>query len=89
MEKYHLHNRTERELKDEAEIKAILNKGKFTVISMCRNNEPYIVSLSYGYDVKNNSLYFHCSRKGLKLEFIRENPKVCATVIEDGGYVFE
>jgi nitroimidazol reductase NimA-like FMN-containing flavoprotein (pyridoxamine 5'-phosphate oxidase superfamily) len=43
--------------------------------------------LSYGYDELKNTLYFHCAKQGLKLDFILRNPKVCATVIEDGGYV--
>jgi nitroimidazol reductase NimA-like FMN-containing flavoprotein (pyridoxamine 5'-phosphate oxidase superfamily) len=54
---------------------------------MCRDNEPYIVTLSYGFDVKEKVLYFHCALNGLKLDFINYNEKVCATVIEDGGYV--
>lgn len=54
---------------------------------MCRENEPYIVTLSYGYDPDQNSLYFHYSPKGLKLDFIVSNNNVCATVIEDGGYI--
>jgi uncharacterized protein len=87
MENYHLLNRPDRELKSESEINAVLEKGKFVVISMCRNNEPYIVTLSYGFDVKRNALYFHCAPKGLKLEFLNSNSKVCATVIEDGGYI--
>jgi uncharacterized protein len=87
MQKYHLHNRPNRELTHESDIIAILKKGRFAVISMCRNNEPYIVTLSYGYDVEKNSLYFHCVQKGLKLDFLSSNRKVCATVIEDGGYI--
>ncbi len=87
MQKYHLQNRPNREISEKAEIAEILKKGRYTVISMCRNNEPYIVTLSYGYDHENNSLYFHCSTQGLKLDFINENPQVCATVIEDGGYI--
>jgi len=87
MQKYHLNNRPNRELTDESEISAILKNGKYSVISMCRDNEPYIVTLSYGYDSEKNSLYFHCSPRGLKLDFINANPQVCATVIEDGGYV--
>jgi len=89
MQKYHLHNRPNREIIKESEITEILRNGKYTVISMCRDNEPYIVTLSYGYDSENNSLYFHCSPQGLKLDFINRNPQVCATVIEDGGYVFD
>lgn len=87
MQKYHLSNRPDRELKEDSEIIEILKNGKFAVIAMCRDNEPYIVTLSYGFDIKENALYFHCAPEGLKLDFITRNYKVCATVIEDGGYV--
>ena len=89
MKQYHLQNKPDREITSSAEIQDILTRGKYAVVSMCHNNEPYIVSLSYGYDVKKNSLYFHCATKGLKLDFIKANSKVCATVIEDGGYVID
>lgn len=56
---------------------------------MCRDNEPYIVTLSYGFDNANDVLYFHCARQGLKLDFINTNPLVCATIIEDGGYIID
>ena len=87
MQKYHLHNRPNRELKQESDIIGILTNGKFAIISMCRNNEPYIVTLSYGYDKEKKSLYFHCAPEGLKLDFLKFNKKVCATIIEDGGYI--
>jgi nitroimidazol reductase NimA-like FMN-containing flavoprotein (pyridoxamine 5'-phosphate oxidase superfamily) len=64
-----------------------MERGKFVTISMCRNKEPYIVTLSYGYDKNKHALYFHAAIKGLKLDIIKENPNVCATVIEDHGYV--
>jgi nitroimidazol reductase NimA-like FMN-containing flavoprotein (pyridoxamine 5'-phosphate oxidase superfamily) len=86
MQSYHLQNRPEREIIQDTQIREILKNGKFVVISMCRENEPYIVTLSYGYDGEKNSLYFHSSNKGLKLAFIEANPAVCATIIEDGGY---
>jgi uncharacterized protein len=89
MENYHLLNKPNRELISENEITEILKNGKFTVISMCRDNEPYIVTLSYGYDQEKSALYFHCANKGLKLDFITSNALVCATVIEDGGYIMD
>lgn len=85
MQKYHMHKH-EREITDNNEIVEILKEGKYAVISMCRDNEPYAVTLSYGYDEVNNSLYFHTALKGLKLDFIKSNPSVCATVIDDWGY---
>jgi len=85
MAKYHM-NRKEREIAEPSVLLEILKQGKYAVISMCRDNEPYLVTLSYGYDENKNALYFHCSQKGLKLDFITHNPSVCATVIEDKGY---
>jgi len=85
MTKYHM-NKKEREIKKQEELREILKQGKYAVISMCRDNEPYIVTLSYGYDRDKNALYFHTASKGLKIDFIKHNPNVCATVIEDRGY---
>ncbi|MGB8657101.1 MAG: pyridoxamine 5'-phosphate oxidase family protein [Candidatus Zixiibacteriota bacterium] len=86
MAKYHM-NKKESEIKDKHLLTEILRQGKYAVISMCRDNEPYIVTLSYGYDKHKNALYFHCAPKGLKIDFIQRNPNVCGTVIEDRGYV--
>ena len=85
MVKYHM-RRVEKEIKDKAELIEILKGGKYTVISMCKENEPYIVSLSYGYDEDRHALYIHCSKEGQKIDFVKVNPFVCGTVIEDNGY---
>jgi nitroimidazol reductase NimA-like FMN-containing flavoprotein (pyridoxamine 5'-phosphate oxidase superfamily) len=85
--KYHMRNRPEREIKDQAVLDEILARGKFAALAMCRNGEPYIVTLSYGYDRSGRALYFHCAKDGMKRDFVRENSNVCATVVEDHGYV--
>ena len=77
----------EREITDKNTIIEILKNGKFATISMCRANEPYIVTLSYGFDFKRNSLYFHSAKEGLKVEFLRENSNVCGTIVDDLGYI--
>jgi nitroimidazol reductase NimA-like FMN-containing flavoprotein (pyridoxamine 5'-phosphate oxidase superfamily) len=79
--------RQDRQLKNKAEIVEILEKGKFVVLALCQGNEPYIVTLSYGYDPLQNCLYLHCANEGLKLDFIRNNPAVCGTIIIDKGYI--
>ena len=79
-------NKKEREIANRSKLLEILRQGKYVTIAMCRDNEPYIVTLSYGYDEDRNALYFHCSLKGLKLDFMNHNPNVCATVIENRGY---
>ncbi len=86
MLKYHMH-KSEQELKDSEEIQAIISQGKYVTLSLCREDEPYIVTLNYGYDRAKGALYFHTALKGLKLEFVEVNPRVCGTVVEDRGYV--
>jgi nitroimidazol reductase NimA-like FMN-containing flavoprotein (pyridoxamine 5'-phosphate oxidase superfamily) len=85
MTKYHM-RRLEKEISEKQELFKILKSAKFTIISMCKENEPYLVTLSYGYDKIKNSLYFHCANEGQKIDFIKSNPNVCGTVIEDNGY---
>ncbi len=87
MGKYHLTHKKEREITDKDEIRRILHEGKYAAIAMCRNNEPYVVTMSYGFDEPKNALYFHCANIGLKLDFLAVNENVCGTVVEDGGYV--
>lgn len=79
--------RKDKEIINTEEMFNILQNGKFATISMCQDNEPYIVTLNYGYDRQKNSLYFHCAKEGLKLKILKSNPKACGTVIEDFGYV--
>jgi nitroimidazol reductase NimA-like FMN-containing flavoprotein (pyridoxamine 5'-phosphate oxidase superfamily) len=80
-------NRQDKEIKDTTEISEILRQGRFATVGLCRADEPYVVTLSYGYDSERNALYFHCAAKGLKLDFIKANPNACATVVDDLGYV--
>jgi len=84
--KYHM-RRQDRQIYDENELLEILSIGKYIIVSMCRDNEPYIVTLSYGYDKVNNVLYMHSGKSGLKIDFIRSNPNVCAVIIDDKGYI--
>ncbi|MHA2393727.1 MAG: pyridoxamine 5'-phosphate oxidase family protein, partial [Promethearchaeota archaeon] len=85
MTKYHM-RRVEKEISDKENLIKIVKSRKYTTISLCKENEPYLVTLSYGYDESKNALYFHCSKEGQKIDFIKANPNVCGTVIEDNGY---
>ncbi|MFW9823825.1 MAG: pyridoxamine 5'-phosphate oxidase family protein [Candidatus Thorarchaeota archaeon] len=78
--------RNEKEITDEKEIFNIIKSGKYTSISMSKGNEPYIITLSYGFDSNENALYFHCAAEGQKIDFVESNPSVCGTIIEDNGY---
>ncbi len=85
MAKYHM-NRKDKEISERNELVDIVRKGKYATIAMCRGNEPYVVTLNYGFDEDGNALYFHCAFQGLKMDFIRSNANVCATVVHDMGY---
>ncbi|MFX1574112.1 MAG: pyridoxamine 5'-phosphate oxidase family protein [Promethearchaeota archaeon] len=86
MAKYHM-RRIEKEISNKEELTDILKNGKYTTISLCKENEPYIVTLSYGYDVNKPALYFHCAKEGQKIDFIKFNPNACGTVLEENGYI--
>ena len=88
MSKFHM-GKQEREIIDEDKKLEILKKGKYMVLALCMENQPYAVSLSYGYDALHHAVYFHCAEKGMKMDYILSNPQVCATVIEDHGYVLD
>ncbi|HUW70526.1 MAG TPA: pyridoxamine 5'-phosphate oxidase family protein [bacterium] len=86
MDQYHPKRKRNEILEDDAK-QALLGWGNHITLALCDNNIPYIVTMSYGYDAARNALYFHCANKGDKLDFIRRNPAVCATLIRDNGYL--
>jgi nitroimidazol reductase NimA-like FMN-containing flavoprotein (pyridoxamine 5'-phosphate oxidase superfamily) len=79
--------RTDREIQNADLMESIIKNGKYAVVALCKENEPYIVTLSYGYDASSRSFYFHGARAGLKLDFLRANPQVCMTIMDDQGYI--
>ena len=83
---YHI-RRKDREIKSRAEIIDIVNRQKLLTIAMCKDGEPYLITANYGFDEKNNCFYIHCARRGKKIDFLRANPKVWGTIVEDNGYV--
>ena len=87
MESYHALRRKEKEIKDKAEMKAILAKARYVTVAMCRGDEPYLVTLSHGFDPKRDAIYFHCAREGKKIEVLAANNRVWGQAIVDRGYV--
>ncbi len=85
MNRYHV-RRKEKEIADAGEMREILASGRLAAVALCREGEPYIVTMNYGWDAENEALYFHCAHEGMKIDFILENDRVCATVVEDRGY---
>ncbi len=78
--------RTDRRITDPLEVDRILRTGRYVTIGLAHEGEPYVVTLSYGFDDAARRLYFHVAHEGMKLDIIAENPRACATVVIDGGY---
>ncbi len=66
---------------------AILDEAKYVVIAMCRDNEPYLATLSHGYDRERNCIYFHCAKEGKKVDILNEQNIVWGQALMDKGYV--
>jgi nitroimidazol reductase NimA-like FMN-containing flavoprotein (pyridoxamine 5'-phosphate oxidase superfamily) len=77
--------RKEREITDPAELRGILKTTKYVTIAQCMNNEPYLVSLSHGYDEQKNCIYFHCAPEGKKLVYMQGNDRVWGQAVLDYG----
>ena len=86
MGEYHIRRR-DREISDKEVVLGIMKSVKYLVVAMADGDGPYLVTLSCGYSEEENAFYFHCAKEGRKLDIIAENPDVCATAIEDHGYV--
>ncbi|RLC16140.1 MAG: pyridoxamine 5'-phosphate oxidase family protein [Deltaproteobacteria bacterium] len=67
--------RKDKEISNESDIKAIIEKTSVCRLGMVEGNKPYIVPLCFGYS--DNALYFHGALKGKKIDLIRGNPNVC------------
>jgi nitroimidazol reductase NimA-like FMN-containing flavoprotein (pyridoxamine 5'-phosphate oxidase superfamily) len=79
--------RKEKEIRDFGELTEILKTAKYVTLAMCLNNEPYLVSISHGYDQEKNCIYFHCAGEGKKINILRTNNVVWGQALNDHGYV--
>jgi uncharacterized protein len=81
--------RKEREITDPAEMRQILKATKYVTVAFCKDNEPYLVALSHGYDEEKNCLYFHCAPEGKKLVYATANNHVWGQAVQDFGVTEE
>lgn len=74
--------RKEREIKDTVELVRILSKTCVGTLSLSGGEYPYAVPLNFGFSENDGKfkVYFHCASEGKKIEFIKNNPKVCFEV---------
>ncbi|HEY3320040.1 MAG TPA: pyridoxamine 5'-phosphate oxidase family protein [Planctomycetota bacterium] len=85
--KYHL-QRIEKAMPRRADHLAVIRGQKFLSLAMCHGKQPYMVTLNYAFDEKENCFYAHCATKGRKLDYLAANPRVWGQVLEDRGYLY-
>jgi nitroimidazol reductase NimA-like FMN-containing flavoprotein (pyridoxamine 5'-phosphate oxidase superfamily) len=81
--------RKDREITDPDALKKVLKTTKYVTLALCMDNEPYLVSLSHGYDETRNCLYFHCADEGKKIVYLNTNNKVWGQAVLDYGVTDE
>lgn len=71
--------RSDREIKDKADIIEIIAKCDACRLAFSDNNIPYIVPMNYGYEYEEGklTLYFHGANDGKKHDIIAKNPTAC------------
>lgn len=85
MHPYHLRNKDKAITAIEA-LRAIIVGQKYLTLALCKDNVPYLATLSYGYAAAN-CFYFHCTKQGKKVDYLRANPHVWGQIIQDDGYL--
>ena len=65
----------DKEIFNRSEIDLIIENTDVCRIAFAKNNIPYIVPVSFGYDRKN--IFVHTAKTGRKIDFINENNLVC------------
>jgi len=78
--------RKEKAITDLAEMEEILNSSKYITIAMSKDNEPYLATLSHGYNAEEKCIYFHCAKEGKKIDILEENNVVWGQALIDRGY---
>ena len=79
--------RKEKAITHKDEMIRILQAAQYITIAMCKDNQPYLVTLSHGYDKDQHCIFFHCAREGKKIDYLAENSIVWGQALVDQGYV--
>jgi uncharacterized protein len=83
----HPMRRHDRAVTDLARIDRLLAAARYYTLALVDGDEPYVVTLSYGFDPEARRLYSHVAPAGRKLDIIAADPKACGTVVHAGEYL--
>ncbi|HOW64755.1 MAG TPA: pyridoxamine 5'-phosphate oxidase family protein [Candidatus Paceibacterota bacterium] len=67
--------RTDKEITDPRQIDEIIRDSLVCRVAMAKDNAPYVVPMSFGYD--GAAIYLHTAPGGKKVECFEANPQVC------------
>jgi uncharacterized protein len=67
--------REDREIRDQAEVLAIMQEALVCRLGFADSGTPYVVPMNFG--LGEGCIYLHCAGEGRKLDIIRKNNKVC------------
>jgi nitroimidazol reductase NimA-like FMN-containing flavoprotein (pyridoxamine 5'-phosphate oxidase superfamily) len=73
------------EIKDQEQIKAIIDNAQYGTLALCSDNIPYSVPLNFTY--LDGSFYFHGSKNGKKMQYIQSNPNASFSIVEDISFI--
>ena len=82
---YHM-RRKDKEFKEKTLLEKVLKDTQYVTLAMVDEGEPYLVTLSHGYDPENGRIYIHMANGGKKLDVLRKYPKVWGQAMHDHGY---
>lgn len=69
------------EITDKGMISELLNSVEYGTLALCVDNKPY--SLPINFVEVNGEIFFHGSKKGKKIDFIKGNSAASFSVVED------
>ncbi|MHA2141433.1 MAG: pyridoxamine 5'-phosphate oxidase family protein [Candidatus Thorarchaeota archaeon] len=78
--------RKEKAITESAEMITILKQAKYITVAMCLGDEPYLATLSHGFDEERNCIFFHCAQEGKKMDILKNNNQVWGQALKDDGY---
>ena len=82
----HSIRRKDKEITEEEDLKTILKEAKHVTLAMSLGDEPYLATLSFGYNEEQSCIYFHSALEGRKVEILKANPRVWGQALIDDGY---
>lgn len=67
--------RKDKEIRDRELISQIIHKCQVCRLGLAKEDVPYIVPVSFGYD--GQAIYFHTAKEGKKIDYFAANDRVC------------